>query len=303
MNNVYSVDDAYTLIERIWRQGVKENLTRIPYDEIPRGVFTDFSMILQDLMNLFSERYAVWTKGCQFGPWDYTLYGLLLFLDNKYDRIITEEKVTNLFVLAFVVFEQLGIIKTKNRGEKKMSQYLADASHNPIPEVMDYFQQKLDSIIEEAEEGQILDAKYTSEDATRLYAEFSNAKPTYALTTHAALIGYNRKHEKDIYVLCELMNFLSTKYYHWIQDHFNERDVYDGTILGFQNMLPADRNSIGRIVDCIEILYRAGVIDYNPLVIDNSGTVLEQISQKLTHKKITTYILFREGPLIEHFKK
>lgn len=301
MNNVYAVDDAYTLIERIWRQSVmEESLNGIHYDEIPRGIFTDFAMILQDLMNLFSERYAVWAKGRQFGPWDYTLIGLELFLQNKYCQTITEERITDLFGLAFVVFERLGIIKTK--GEKTMLQYLKSALHDPIPEVMDYFQQKLDTIIEKPEEEQ-MNPKYTPDDATRLYAEFSNARSTYPLTTNAAFIGYNRKHEKDIYVLCELMNFLSNKYYHWMEGHFNERDIYDGTIIGFQNMLPADRNSIGRVVDCIEVLRQAGVIDYNPFVIDNNGTVLEQISQKLTHKKITTYILFREGPLIEHFKK
>lgn len=94
----------------------------------------------------------------------------------------------------------------------------------------------------------------------------------------------------------QIMNILSKNYYHWMLSEF--KNHYDGTVVGIQHETNPNYNSLVRIVNSFEILYRAGAIHYNPIIFDESKEALEHFKD-LLDQKITRYALFCEEELIK----
>lgn len=141
--------------------------------------------------------------------------------------------------------------------------------------------------------------KYTSDDAAIItilsnFYRLTNYEMDEALTYKGEFIKFKMCHSNTLTTLTYLINILSRKYYSWMLGEFDKDDRYDGTIVGVQNMMGGP--SIIRVEDSIEILHRAKVIHYNPLVLSDDDTI-QGHTQDLLHKKITTYILFCEEVL------
>lgn len=141
--------------------------------------------------------------------------------------------------------------------------------------------------------------KYTFDDAAKIailsnFYRLSNYEMSEALDYKVKFEEFKTCHRGTLTTLNYLINILSRKYYSWMLGKFDKNDRYDGTIVGVQSMMGGP--SITRMEDSIEILHRAKVIHYNPLVLGDDDTIQDH-TQDLLHKKITTYILFCEEVL------